>query len=458
MSSRLGIDPATFEAQILSQVTAWLQQDSAFSGAQTSRERCAHACRVLREEHKPETPFSIIAQVLGLRAGTVYNHWLKYKRQRDEILSRGRPMVLTPDQMTALVQFLLTSYTKGEPATIAEAIRFIENQYRINVIPNTLRHALARDGRIKSVTATPMEDTRMAVTIEQIEQHFALLTDLLTGVPSPFVCNMDEMGHQEWADATEKVCYVPSDLQTNHVNYPVSRKGKRITLIACISADGSFMRPALVISRKTFEDELLLFGYTPDKVEIYDQPNAYIDRDIFIDWFRDTFIPEIQARRVKHNYDGPAFLVMDNCTAHEGEEFRQMCQESNIIAIFLPPHSSNQLQMLDLSIFGVTKRMIARVNKLEKVNVQTTHIHQILQGFYSAATPANIVASFRNAGVSLAIKAETRETICAITPQTARCLIHPMDLTEHRMETEEVAAERDPNQDEYIERVAASIL
>jgi hypothetical protein len=61
--------------------------------------------------------------------------------------------------------------------------------------------------------------TLFFIPIEQIEQHFALSTELLTGVPSPFVCNMDEMGHQEWADATEKVCYVPSDLQTTHVNY-----------------------------------------------------------------------------------------------------------------------------------------------------------------------------------------------------------------------------------------------
>jgi hypothetical protein len=64
---------------------------------------------------------------------------------------------------------------------------------------------------------------------------------------------------------------------------------------------------------------LLLFGYTPDKVKSYDQPQAYIDRDIFTDRFRDTFIPEIQVRRIKDNYHGPAFLVMNSCAAHEGE-------------------------------------------------------------------------------------------------------------------------------------------
>jgi hypothetical protein len=42
-------------------------------------------------------------------------------------------------------------------------------------------------------------------------------------------------------------------------------------LIAGIAADGSFIRPSIVISRKTFDDELLLDGFTPEKVEIYDQ-------------------------------------------------------------------------------------------------------------------------------------------------------------------------------------------
>jgi hypothetical protein len=104
---------------------------------------------------------------------------------------------------------------------------------------------------------------------------------------------MDEMGHQDWADAHEKVCYVPATVQPTRIAYPFSRKGKRITFIGCIAGDGSFMRPALVISRKTFKDELRLLGYTSEKIEIYDQPKAYIDRDIFTDWFRDTFLPDL---------------------------------------------------------------------------------------------------------------------------------------------------------------------
>jgi hypothetical protein len=37
---------------------------------------------------------------------------------------------------------------------------------------------------------------------------------------------------------------------------PVSRQGKRITLIACVAADGSYLRPAVIIPRKTYDDYL----------------------------------------------------------------------------------------------------------------------------------------------------------------------------------------------------------
>jgi Asp-tRNA(Asn)/Glu-tRNA(Gln) amidotransferase C subunit len=64
--------------------------------------------------------------------------------------------------------------------------------------------------------------------------------------------------------------------------------------------------------------------------------------------------------------------------------------------------------MLDLLILQVTKRHIARVNKLKQVNIQTNHIREILQEFCTIATPANIVSSFRNSGVSLFMDDQTR--------------------------------------------------
>jgi hypothetical protein len=57
--------------------------------------------------------------------------------------------------------------------------------------------------------------------------------------------------------------------------------------------------------------------------------------------------------------------------------------------------------MLDLCIFAVTKKLIARVNKPEKVNLQTDDILRILDEYMAAAVLHNIVESFKNAGIWL---------------------------------------------------------
>jgi hypothetical protein len=198
---------------------------------------------------------------------------------------------------------------------------------------------------------------------------------------------------------------------------------------------------------------LLLFGYTPDKVKSDDQPQAYLDDDIFTDCFRDTLIPEIQARCVKDNYHGPAFLVMDNCTAHADDEFRQIYQGKNRISVFLPRHSSNQLQTLDSSIFSITQSCIARWNKLEEVYTNHSYSPRVLLCDNTWKHRGELLKG----SISVTKQAETREIVCAAITQTARCLIHPMNLAEHRTEVDwavveeasvEGADERDPNQEE----------
>jgi hypothetical protein len=37
-------------------------------------------------------------------------------------------------------------------------------------------------------------------------------------------------------------------------------------------------------------------------LEIYDQPKAYSDRDIFTDWFEETFLLDLEAKHMNLNY------------------------------------------------------------------------------------------------------------------------------------------------------------
>jgi hypothetical protein len=129
-----------------------------------------------------------------------------------------------------------------------------------------------------------MEEERLQVTEEQIRDYLGNLSGLISGASCHFVDNMDERGHQEWADRGPTKYYVSATHPRQAVYFPVSRKGKRITLIACIAADGTFLKPSVIISRKTYdEDDLGLLGWTQDNCFIDSQRKSFVDMDIFAD-------------------------------------------------------------------------------------------------------------------------------------------------------------------------------
>jgi hypothetical protein len=55
-------------------------------------------------------------------------------------------------------------------------------------------------------------------------------------------------------------------------------------------------------------------------------------------------------RKTAH-YSGPVVLILDGRSAHDRDFFLDLCMEHNIVAFPIPPHSSNQVQPLDLCVF-----------------------------------------------------------------------------------------------------------
>jgi hypothetical protein len=89
MSIPLTVTDEAFEVSIVAQLSQWLQDDVLFVSAESPGEKCAHACRILREEHKPQAPFSLIGQLLGIPRGSIHRYWQEYKSQRNEAVHRG---------------------------------------------------------------------------------------------------------------------------------------------------------------------------------------------------------------------------------------------------------------------------------------------------------------------------------------------------------------------------------
>jgi hypothetical protein len=182
----------------------------------------------------------------------------------------------------------------------------------------------------------------------------------------------------------------------------------------------------MIIPRDMLDAHIALSGLTEQKVAVRSQFKSFIDRSIFWARCEDVFIPKICQWRARYQYAGNVVLLMDSCAAHTFPAFEILCTQHGIAICLLPPHSSNQTLHLDLSSFGITKRLFARPNHLETVDIKWLHVAQVIGTLVPTTSLFNVVATFRNAGINLAIADE--KLICLIIPRGARCLIAPVDL------------------------------
>jgi hypothetical protein len=89
-----------------------------------------------------------------------------------------------------------------------------------------------------------------------------------------------------------------------------------------------------------------------------------------------------------------AVMILDNCPFHGIERFPALCGERNVFSLFRPQYSSNQLQPLDLSLFGLTKRLLIRFNHMDASNTQTQHTAQVVSAYLSAPGLFNVIEVF----------------------------------------------------------------
>lgn len=117
-----------------------------------------------------------------------------------------------------------------------------------------------------------------------------------------------------------------------------TEKGETVTVIACCSAEGVFLPPALIMKGKNkkaeYED-----GLPPGSILYMSQKSAYINADIFIAWLNDHFIPRKPT--------GKVLLIADGHASHCSVEVLELAEANDIILFCLPSHTTHYLQPLD---------------------------------------------------------------------------------------------------------------
>ena len=384
--------------------------DPSFLQARTFREQCKFFL-----EAAPDVSPNQVAKLFDVDAHCVRD---QYSKLRQPPGPTGRPAILNSDQAAAVLAFLHERAQSPDPATVNDCLNFISESLHVDMIPDTLRKWVNRSTAFCTIEGKPMEQQRMEVTGEQISLYFQTLRDALEGVPASLVFNLDESGFQRYADAQNQVIIVEKARQCHFFGVP--RAEKRATFLATVCADGGTVKPLVILPRATIESELLLAGYTQDRVVLAHSETGFVTTEIFIRYVKEILIPHINFRRWELNYSEPAVVIWDNCSCHCHDAIRELLDVNNVRLVSLPPHSSDQLQPLDVGLFGNMKGAQTRVHVPDEMSMQSRQVIRIWSAFHATFHPLAITSAFRRAGVSTRL--ESGRLFCVVTPGTCGAL------------------------------------
>jgi hypothetical protein len=87
-------------------------------------------------------------------------------------------------------------------------------------------------------------------------------------------------------------------------------------MVAVIAADGTALKPIIIVPCKTTEVEPILCGYNAQKVAFEYQENGFITIKLFEKWVEEVLLSDFSAVRMRTGYNSPAIVILDGCTCH----------------------------------------------------------------------------------------------------------------------------------------------
>ena len=168
-------------------------------------------------------------------------------------------------------------------------------------------------------------------------------------------------------------------------------RGKNVTLMACVSALGTFIPPFMVFPRARMNPQLLT-GSLPG-TKGFANPSGWMDASLFVK-FLEHLISCTHPSKEK-----PILLILDGHCSHKSLEAIELARKSGIIMLTLPPHTTHKLQVLDVSVFGPFKNYMSQEIDLWMTNNPGNRVTDYDLAFIRACTPKNIISGFQSTGL-----------------------------------------------------------
>jgi hypothetical protein len=272
----------------------------------------------------------------------------------------GCPMALTQGELRETIEVSFQAFQQRRLLTLPEIRASIRAKCNKSLMLDAPKHLFARHPSVRSFQACPIGEKRRRVSDDGIGHYFGTLSATVSGAPAQVVFKYGGNGPSDLGRYTEDALPPSGRVHGSECPSP-DITDRRVQRQLHPSMTGHMSQDC----RWRHSDTRICSEKNGNVLT----DETYVDLDIFCHWARDTFIPDVIARRKCLSCYRAAFLITENCSAHRGLEFDCPCTAYGTIPVWLPSHSSNSLEILDLCTFPVMKRLIFRMNELEKANL-----------------------------------------------------------------------------------------
>jgi hypothetical protein len=172
-----------------------------------------------------------------------------------------------------------------------------------------------------------------------------------------------------------------------------------VTVIAAINSTGWTIPPFLIFAGQYHLSAWYEEAEIPRDWAIAVSDNGWTNNELGVEWLK-HFINHTEGKVV----GARQLLILDGHESHHSLEFEELCKESNIYTLCMPPHSSHLLQPLDVGCFSPLKRAYSReIESLIRHHINHITKLEFLPAFKVAFdrvfTTANICSAFQGAGL-----------------------------------------------------------
>ena len=166
-------------------------------GATTKKEIVKHGYDFLWRTKLTESEIlTILADKINVRSPKAVKYYPRPETEQERVQSVHpvRPPIIPDSKFFQLKNWLTSEYEAARYVTIEDIMNYIFSGGGLEDIDqNKLQHNL-KEACFRPVKAKPQEPGRINLTSSQIQDHFRLLSNIISDVPARMIINADESG------------------------------------------------------------------------------------------------------------------------------------------------------------------------------------------------------------------------------------------------------------------------